>query len=215
MTDAGTMTCVANADTQRFPSSESPSPSSVAATVKQLRQRRGDSLDRLAARAGVSKGALVALERGDTNPTLATLVRLADALDVSVSSLLEQTPSPAMQVANMANSPQLWTSPAGSWARLLLTTEPPTPTEIWRWHLQPGDTYPSHPHPSGITESVSVLSGTLRLSVGNVERTLGPGATAAYPANVEHTYTAISRRACQLLMSVHLLPATPTSRVHQ
>lgn len=206
---------MANTDTQQCPSSSSPTPSSVGVTIKQLRQRRGDSLDRLAARAGVSKGALVALERGGTNPTLATLVRLADALDVSVSSLLGQVATPAVQVAKLAEAPQLWTSPAGSWARLMLTTEPPTPTEIWRWHLQPGDAYPSHPHPSGITESVSVLSGTLRLTVGNDQRTLGPGASAAYAANLEHGYTAISRRVCQLLMTVHLLPAAPTSRMHQ
>jgi transcriptional regulator with XRE-family HTH domain len=206
---------VVNPDSQRMSGSESPTPSSVGVTVKQLRQQRGDSLDRLAVKAGVSKGALVALERGGTNPTLATLVRLADALDVSVSSLLEQTPSPRVQVANLTDAPQLWTSPAGSWARLLLTTAPPTPTEIWCWRLQPGDTYPSDPHPGGITESVSVLSGTLHLSVGNVERTLAAGTTAAYPGNLDHAYTAIGKRACQFLMSVHLIPATPTSRAHQ
>ncbi len=194
--------------------SRSPSPVSVGATVRALRLRMGYSLDRLAARAGVSKGALVALEHGSANPTLATLVGLADALDVSVSSLLGQVSTPVVQVATLTVAPRLWTSQAGSWAGLLLTTDPPSPTEIWRWLLQPGDAYTSGPHPSGITESVSVLSGHLLLGVAEAVHRLPAGATATYQADVAHSYTTAGNRPCQLLMTVHLIPSTQLTRVH-
>ena len=64
----------------------------VARTVRALRRSRGLSADQLAARAGVSKGSLVALENAAGNPNLATLVRLADALGVPVTQLIGEPP---------------------------------------------------------------------------------------------------------------------------
>jgi transcriptional regulator with XRE-family HTH domain len=61
----------------------------VARNVRSARAAAGLSLDALAGRAEVSKGALVALEGARGNPNFATLVRLADALGRSVSSLME------------------------------------------------------------------------------------------------------------------------------
>jgi len=52
----------------------------VARNVRSARAAAGLSLDALAGRAEVSKGALVALEGARGNPNLTTLVRLADAL---------------------------------------------------------------------------------------------------------------------------------------
>ncbi|GHF98136.1 hypothetical protein Shyd_94740 [Streptomyces hydrogenans] len=33
----------------------------------------------------------------------------------------------------------------GGEARLMLTTGGPAATEVWRWTLEPGEEYPSHP----------------------------------------------------------------------
>src|SRR5260370_6464081 len=58
----------------------------VARTLQALRADRGWSLDQLAARSGVSKGVLVALEQGRSNPNLATLARIGDAFGVPVTA---------------------------------------------------------------------------------------------------------------------------------
>lgn len=63
----------------------------VARNVRTARTAAGLSLDGLATRADVSKGALVALEGARGNPNLTTLVRLADALGRSVSSLMDDS----------------------------------------------------------------------------------------------------------------------------
>src|ERR1700691_4842512 len=76
----------------------------VAAAVRRLRHGRGLSADQLAARAGVSKGALVALEHASANPNLATLVRLADGLGVSVSALVERPEARRAQVTDSADA---------------------------------------------------------------------------------------------------------------
>src|SRR3954452_16589978 len=93
----------------------------VARNVRAARAGAGLSLDALAARADVSNGALVALEGARGNPTLTTLVRLADALGRSVSSLMEDAREDSVIVVEADDVAPLWTGPAGGTARLLLT----------------------------------------------------------------------------------------------
>src|SRR3954469_7052837 len=100
----------------------------VARNIRSARTAAGLSLDALAARADVSKGALVALEGARGNPNLTTLVRLADALGRSVSSLMEDArEEPALVVVDADEVPPLWTGPSGGTARLLLTNSRPAP----------------------------------------------------------------------------------------
>ena len=59
----------------------------IAAQVRRIRQGAGLTLDALAASAGVSKAMLSKIENAQTSCSLTTLGRLADALDVPVTSL--------------------------------------------------------------------------------------------------------------------------------
>src|SRR3954452_8885988 len=105
----------------------------VARNVRAARVAAGLSLDTLAGRAEVSKGALVALEGARGNPNLTTLVRLADALGRSVSSLMEDVREEPVAVVDADDVTPLWTGPFGGTARLLLTNPRPAPVEVWRW----------------------------------------------------------------------------------
>lgn len=80
----------------------------VAARVRSLRRERGWSLDTLAARAGVSKGMLVALENARSNPNLATLVRLCDAFTVPLTELLRPPAAPLLEAAPPERQSVLW-----------------------------------------------------------------------------------------------------------
>lgn len=60
----------------------------VGATIRALRQARGDSLRSLAARLEVSPATLSGIERGRTTVTVARLGRIADALGVPAGDLL-------------------------------------------------------------------------------------------------------------------------------
>ena len=57
--------------------------------MKQLRMERGLSQQALAARAKISRGYLARLEAAEQDPTLGVLERLAKALGVPVTALLE------------------------------------------------------------------------------------------------------------------------------
>jgi XRE family aerobic/anaerobic benzoate catabolism transcriptional regulator len=56
--------------------------------VRRLRQRRGITLKRLAQLSGLSDRFLIEVEKGKANPSVMTLVSLADALQTSLTDLL-------------------------------------------------------------------------------------------------------------------------------
>ncbi|GLU49377.1 helix-turn-helix domain-containing protein [Nocardiopsis ansamitocini] len=185
----------------------------VAANVHSARTRHGLSLDQLAARATVSKGALVAVENGKGNPSLSTLVRLADALSLSVSALVEpRTSTQSIRVVPLDRVAPLWTGTAGGTARLLLTTPGPAPVEVWRWRLLPGETHRSAMHGAGVHETVTVLNGTLHVTVDKAETVVATDATAAFAADKEHAYSCAADQPCDFLMTVHLSPRSLPSR---
>jgi transcriptional regulator with XRE-family HTH domain len=61
----------------------------MAKRLKTLRRGRGLTQEALAARAGLSRTYLARLETARQDPTLSTLVKLAKALRVPVTALLE------------------------------------------------------------------------------------------------------------------------------
>ncbi|MFE9137551.1 helix-turn-helix domain-containing protein [Streptomyces sp. NPDC007355] len=178
----------------------------LAHNVRAARTRAGLSLDELGRRAKVSKGALVGLEKAQGNPNFATLVRLADTLGISVSALMEGSPEQRVRVVSADAVMPLWKGEHGSEARLMLTTGGPAATEVWRWTLEPGEEYPSHPHQAGVTETVSVTTGEMLLVVDGNEYPVTAGQTATFDADTTHTYRGTGTQTCHLIMTVHLPP---------
>lgn len=178
----------------------------VAHNVRAARTRAGLTLDELSRRAQVSKGALVALEKAQGNPNLATLVRLADTLGISVSALMQGPSEGRVRVVTAETVAPLWTGPQGGEARLMLTTSGPAPVEIWRWRLEPGEEYPSHPHQAGVIETISVTAGRMTLLVDGEEHPVEAGQTATFEGDAPHAYRGSGTGTCHLIMTVHLPP---------
>jgi transcriptional regulator with XRE-family HTH domain len=61
----------------------------LAMRLKQLREERALTQERLAKRSGVSHGYLARLEIGMHDPSLSTLAKLAKALKVTVAELVQ------------------------------------------------------------------------------------------------------------------------------
>ncbi|MFH8974324.1 helix-turn-helix domain-containing protein [Streptomyces sp. NPDC017890] len=179
----------------------------LAHNVRAARTRAGLSLDELGRRAKVSKGALVGLEKAQGNPNFATLVRLADTLGVSVSALMDGPAEGRVRVVSADTVMPLWAGERGGEARLMLTTSGPAPVEVWRWKLEPGEEYPSHPHQTGVVETVSVVYGRMTLVVDGTEYPVEAGQTATFDGDTPHTYRGSGTETCHLIMTVHIPPA--------
>src|SRR5689334_19767135 len=61
----------------------------VAMRIRFLRMERGWSQEQLAAESGLSRDAISRIERGDRQPSLESLQRIADTLEVTLSSLVD------------------------------------------------------------------------------------------------------------------------------
>jgi transcriptional regulator with XRE-family HTH domain len=160
----------------------------LARNVRRFRADRALTLDALAARAGVSRGMLIQIEQARTNPSVGTVVRVADALGVSIARLLDYDESPAVRLVPREEAVTLWSTPQGSSAVLLAGVESPGPLEIWDWVLQPGQGHDSDAHPAGTMEIVRVEAGTLVVTLDGVEHPVPQGTTASYEAGRPHGY---------------------------
>ncbi|MGX1589003.1 helix-turn-helix domain-containing protein [Brevundimonas diminuta] len=65
----------------------------IGANVRRLRKSRGLSQEALAGEAGLAMRHLGRIERGEGNPTVAVLVKLAEVLRVNPADLYKEEPS--------------------------------------------------------------------------------------------------------------------------
>ncbi|MEU9399483.1 XRE family transcriptional regulator [Streptomyces sp. SID4985] len=179
---------------------------SLARNVRRWRTERGFTLDTLAARAGVSRGMLIQIEQARTNPSIGTVVKIGDALGVSVPTLLDYERGPRVRVVAAEQAVRLWHTEAGSYSRLLTGTEAPGPLELWDWRLMPGESSPSDPHPTGTVELVHVTSGELTLTVDGTPHRVPAGASATFEANAPHTYGNEGDVPMEMVMTVSVPP---------
>lgn len=160
----------------------------IAERVRSERHQRGWTLDHLSQRCGVSRRMLVSIEQGTTNPSIATLLRLSDALGIGLPDLVAPGSSAPVTVRRKADRTPLWTSDRGGKAVLTAGTHAPEVIELWDWELGPGDDYRSEPHTRGTHELLAVLRGSVRLSVGEQQWVLRTGDSASFAADVAHGY---------------------------
>lgn len=163
---------------------------SIGLNVRTGRAGRGWTLDTLAERSGVSRRMLVQVEQGQTNPSIAILLRLADALGVGLPQLMALADPGALQVVPAGQAPVLWQGEHGGHGDLVAGTGPPDVLELWDWTLYPGEAHGSEPHSRGTREQLLVVHGQLLLLVGEEQQVLGPGDSAAFPGDRRHRYQA-------------------------
>jgi transcriptional regulator with XRE-family HTH domain len=75
-----------------------PEPPDIGQQVRTLREQRGLSLRALGAKCGLSASAISQIERGRASPSVATLHRLAQALDVPMLSFFQEPRSPVQAI---------------------------------------------------------------------------------------------------------------------
>ena len=131
---------------------------------------------------------LLNIEQGSANPSIATLLRVSDALGAGLPGVVDAASggpachpgrAGARAVAGPARRPG---------AVLVAGTEPPEVVELWDWSLGPGESHHTEPHAAGTRELLLVLAGQVQLHVGPEVEVLGPGDSAAFRGDVPHGY---------------------------
>jgi transcriptional regulator with XRE-family HTH domain len=162
----------------------------VGDTLAALRQSRSLSLDALSRMAGVSKSMLSQIERAQTNPTVAVVWRLANALGVPMGELLENAsarPAPAVSVVPLHATPTLRNPDGSCELRILGPLALAGRFEWYALSLQPGGALVSEAHEAGTQEHLTVVSGAVEVVSGDAQQRLKPGDTARYASDQAHS----------------------------
>lgn len=156
-------------------------------TIQRLRKAYNLSLSELAEQSGVAKSIISQIERNETNPTLATIWRLSQALDVSIERfLVSSDEEPFIQKASKGDTPIL-VSDDGK-MRLAIIGWLKT-VEWLQWYdvqAEPGAVLDSDAHQRGSVESLSVIKGAFEVEVGGVVETARAGETLRYRCDRQH-----------------------------
>jgi transcriptional regulator with XRE-family HTH domain len=174
----------------------------IGARVRRERQERGWTLDQLADAAGVSRRMVINVEHGAANPSVATLLRISDALGVGLPALVEPPQPDPVTIIRHGDGAALWTSDAGGRGVLVAGTKPPDVVELWDWTLAPGDQHTSEAHTPGTMELVQVQGGTITITVGDRSATLDAGDAVTFPGDMSHAYANLATQPARFTLVV-------------
>jgi len=158
-------------------------------TILRLRTADKLSLGDLSEMSGVAKSMISQIERNETNPTLATLSRLSQALGTRVESVIADISqnSPLIQHSSIQDTPVLKSEDGLCELRIIGWVESLQWLQWYDFTAQAGGLLESSAHPPGSIENLSVLTGTLRVSVGDDSWIVKAGETLRYRADQDHS----------------------------
>jgi transcriptional regulator with XRE-family HTH domain len=172
----------------------------IGTQLKRLRTQRGLSLRDLAAQSGLSATMLSQVERGVTEPSLATLRRLAGVFGESVASLFEDDSAPAVWISKPGERSTL-AGPHG-----LVRYERLTPgngqLEMLRAVLPPGAVTSEEPwaHPS--LECAYVVQGVLSVEIAGATHEVLTGESITFDSRQPHLYRNSCSEPVEYLVSI-------------
>ncbi|HUI20931.1 MAG TPA: XRE family transcriptional regulator [Methylocella sp.] len=170
-------------------------------TVQRLRKAYNLSLSDLSEQSGVAKSIISQIERNETNPTLATIWRLSQALDVSIERVLQMTDDgPFLEKTSRGDTPIL-VSEDGR-CRLAIIGWIKT-VEWLQWYdfsADPGGVLESEAHQRGSVESLSIIEGELEIEVGGVTEHAKAGETLRYRCDRPHAIRNMSQKSASATM---------------
>lgn len=170
-------------------------------TVQRLRKAYNLSLSELAEQSGVAKSIISQIERNETNPTLATIWRLSQALDVSIERVLSAgDEEPFIEKTTRGDTPVLFSDDGK--VRLAIFGWIKT-VEWLQWydvHAEPGGSLESEAHQRGSIECLSVISGELEVEVGGVLQQARAGETLRYRCDRPHVVRNVGKEPAHATM---------------
>ena len=157
--------------------------------LKQFRQTKNLSLDKLASRCGVSRAMISQIEQGKSVPTISVLWKIASGLGVSFQDLLKEQNKRDIHIIRSESTKVLYSSSKVFYTRALFPFIGARKTEFYELYLQPGGIEVADAHQSGTTENIVVVQGKLRLRVGENLIELGEGDSVYFKADIQHEYS--------------------------
>src|SRR3954467_14717359 len=151
----------------------------VGPRLRRVREQRGVTLTEVADRTGISKSTLSRLETGQRRPSLELLLPLTQAYRVPLDDLVG-----APEVAD----PRIRLKPRKVNGRTVLSlTRQPNGVQAWKIVIPARETTP-HPRAHDAYDGLYVLSGRMRLVLGDRDLVLDAGEAAEFDTRLPHWF---------------------------
>ncbi len=150
----------------------------VGPRLRKVRELRGITLTDVAARTGISKSTLSRLENGQRRPSLELLLPLAQAYRVPLDDLVG---------APEVGDPRIRLKPRKVHGRTVIPLTHPGGVQAWKMVIPTSQSRPDPRTHDGF-EWLYVLSGRMRLILGEQDLVLGVGEAAEFDTQVPHWF---------------------------
>jgi transcriptional regulator with XRE-family HTH domain len=185
-----------------------PRAAAIGAQLKAARLAARKSMAEVAEQAGLTKGYLSKLERDHANVSVASLLRLCDALDISVSSLFQ----PATGEIVRASDRQLSGSSWGTGTRAF-SLSPPGERRMQAFlsEIAPGGTSGDESYSLPLdVQFFFVLAGQLQVTIEGEQVTLEQGDAFTFPGSAQRAFR-VAPEAEPTVVLVVISPAMPAT----
>jgi transcriptional regulator with XRE-family HTH domain len=171
--------------------------------VRDLRQRRGLTLEELAGLSGVSRAMISKLERGEKNPTLVVAARLAEGLGVTLSQLAGMEERREVVVVPRQRRMVMRDPETGFERQLLSPNFVGRGVEFIRNEIPENSTSGEFPpHRNGVEEHIVVERGNLRATLAGEEYLLAEGDALYFEADVPHRFDNAGEGTCSYYLVI-------------
>lgn len=173
----------------------------MAGNLKSIRESKKLSLDQVAKMTGVSKSMLGQIERGEVNPTISVVWKIANGLKVSFTSLLDHAKSDVELVKKNEITP-LVEDEDRFFNYPIFTFDETRRFEQYYIEMKPGGSIQAEPHLIGTEEFVTAFGGEVIIMVSGRDFPLGDGDSIHFKSDVPHSYRNDSDKTVHLHMTI-------------
>lgn len=159
--------------------------------LQAIRKEKSLTLEQLAERSSVSKSMLSQIERGQANPTFATLWNMTQALGVDIAALtgsdeMAAVAPSAIEYVETNFTPTIKSPDGKCLLRILSPARSAGDIEWYELIMEPGARLESEAHAPGCMEHFTAIDAGILIESGGRQQRLKAGDTARYPADVPH-----------------------------
>lgn len=174
----------------------------IAANTKRIREQKRLTLDMAASITGVSRSMLAQIEKGEVNPTISVLWKIANGYKVSFTSLVEEKGS-TVSVIRLADTRPLEEDEGRYLNYPIFTFDEQRLFETYRIVIEAGGFLSAQPHLKGAVEYITVFAGHVTISVSESQIQLSKGDSVRFCADVPHTYQNAGTETVELSMLIY------------
>ena len=160
----------------------------IANNLKRIREERKLSLDKVANLTGVSKSMLGQIERGESNPTISIVWKIANGLKISFTDLINQHQSDVVVVCKTEVEPLI--EDEGRYKLYpIFPYEDGRRFEMYSVHIEKNGHLNAEAHREGTEEFLTVFQGKVTVRVNEEEYNINKGDSIRFKADKAHTYS--------------------------